>query len=689
MALAFLRFAGTDGEGRLQYDVELGRNRFYGYAIGDDEVDRTRGFAVLANPSYTSPLFGPIADHPVGRTSLVIPPGQFDREHQYLQLTSFRTRRLVGPAISEIVRVPVGLLRGGGDLPSIDFGMGTTMLTSTAQSVRQRPIVAFAYSEAPRFSEAQFFASLLPILQNIIPKVLPVVQQLLPAVGQLFGGGGSRPAAGGPAASPAQGVLNALTQPDTVKLLQQLLEQIAAAKGGGAQQASLSMGAGARRNVFAPGGGRRVALDERYSEAKFAQLAALAPMLLQALPALMPVLEKVLSPEMVKSVLENVGPAKMIGAVTDGIKEIGKIGLDIDKQSNEHLRALNPMGVHGAVDSLLAGMSLARSAGAPSERDPAPLYRRIEEVTVNFADISPVMIHGRTRVCYRHGADLGFPLTVETPREIVDARVVVMVKDAVTRRLIAEARLKVPSVTSGRLAVAAVIPAAQLSALVPNEDYLVCTYLLWRNKAKKVLGTSRSQLVTIVGEYTFDRVDESTTLLPLNDVDKFREFWHKPWQQSFTKDLRRAELECKYYYALEPDRSANAAMATVLKEGDSRDRVTVARLKSGMIVSLTALNRLVPLIAAAPALSESELAALRSPDFVARFNQAARFKASFHARPGGTAALWIYPAMKLQQVVLLKASRSNGNGHVEALAEHPVRFPMPALIHTIGARTTG
>ena len=665
MALAVVRFSGAEDEGGLRFDVELGRNRFYGYSIGDGEVDRTRGFPVLANRSFTSPLYGPIAEHPVGRTSMVVPAGQFDKEHRYLQLTSFRTGKLVGPAISEIVRVPVGTTRGT-DFPALDFGMGA-MMPTTAYRAPQRATVAFTYREAPQYSEAQFFAALMPILQNILPKVLPVVEKLLPAVGGLFGGGA--PAGG----APAPGVLQTLAQPDTMKLIQQLLEQIATMQKSGSKSLGMS----------GPG------MPARYAEAKVAPLVALAPMLMQALPALMPMLEKVLSPEMVKTVLDNLGPAKMIGAVTDSVKEIGKLGLDFDKQSNEHLRALNPMGVHGAVDGLLAGMSLQRSAGDPREVDPAPLYRRVESVTVNFADITPVMIHGRTRVCYRHGADLGFPLVVETTREITDARVVVMVKDAVTRKLIAQERVKLPSVTSGRLAVTPVVPASRLGALVPNEDYLVCAYLLWRNKAKKVIGTSRSQLATIVGEYTFDRVEESTTLLPLNDVEKFRDFWHKAWQGSFTKDLRRTELECKYYYALEPGRPANAAMETVLKEGESRDRVTVARLKSGMIVGLASLNRILPLIAPAPALGEAELAALHAPDFVQRFNQAARFKASFHARPGATAALWIYPEMKLQQVVLLKAARTSGAGHVEDLTEHPVRFPMPALVHTIGARTTG
>lgn len=698
MALAFLRFSGPDGEGRLQFDVELGRNRFYAYAVGDGEVDRSRGFAVMANRSYTSPLFGPIAEHPVGRTSMVVPREQFDREHQYLQLTSFRTRELIGPAISDIVRVPIGSTRGT-DIPSIVFGMGTTMPTSVEYAAPRRASVAFAYREAPQFSEAQFLDALLPILQNVIPKVLPVVEKFLPAIGNLFGGGAAAGGGGGvgggtTTAPPVPGVLQTLAQPDTLKLIQDLLAQIATLQGAGAAAnksgaKSLGMGGASRRSgAFATSLGAAPPINDKYSEAKIAPLLALAPMLMQALPALMPVLEKVLSPEMVKTVLDNLGPAKMIGAVTDSMKEIGKLGLDAEKESNAHLRALNPMAVHAPVDALLADMSLATSAGAPGQLDPSPMYRRVESVTVDFADVTPVMIHGRTRVCYRHGADLAFPLTVQTPREITDARVVVMVKDAVTRALVAEVRVAAASVTSGRLTVTPVLPAAKLSALVPNEDYLVCAYLLWRNKAKKVIGTSRSQLATIVGEFTFDRVEESTALLPLNDVDRYRDFWHKAWQDSFTGDRRRAELECKYYYALEPDRTANAAMQTVLKEGENRDRVLVARVKSGMIVSLASLNRLVPLIASAPALGEAELAALRSPDFVERFNQAARFKANFHARPGATVALWIYPVMKLQQIVLLQAATTSGTGHVTALSEHPVRFPMPALVHTIGARST-
>ena len=651
MALAILRFAGADG-GRVRFDVELGTNRFYGYAIGDGETDRSRGFAVLRNRSFASPLIGPLPEHTLGRTRLEIPRERFDRDNRYVQLLSYRTAELHGPAISEVMEVPAGGAVPD-ELPPIVFGMGYHMATHMQRS---RP-VALTYRERPPMSSAMFLNQLLPLLSQIVP----VVGSLLGGGG---GGGGGRRSNGGGTVTQTRPARQSVISPETLRLVQQLIEQIGAASRGESPAPAPAAQALGRTNPYSH--------------------AAVAPALLAALPALMPLLQQVLNPETVQALLGHLAPDKLIGAVTDSVTQIGRLGLEHNKEENEHLRALNPGVDDPALDQLLAGMGIAAGAEPASAE---PRYRRVKSVTFDFLDLTPLPVHGRSRLCYRDDREIGFPLAVETRRPIPGGRILLLVKEPASRKVLIRRRFELPETPSGRLDVIPTLRRAEVAQLRAGEDYLVCVHLLWKNRAGKTIGTGRSQLITLVGEYLFDRVEEAGELIPLSDVQQHRDFWHKVWQGTFSDQRRSVEFDCKYYFALEGERQENVRMETLTRTEKEGLWKEVGRLKSGLIVSPLALNRLIPLLSDESPLGDAELSALRSPDFVDRFSQAARFKASMRGRDGTSAALWVFPEVKLQRVVLQQAQRTNAAGHVEELAEYSVRFPMPALLHYIGART--
>ncbi|MFN8583670.1 MAG: hypothetical protein U0163_22165, partial [Gemmatimonadaceae bacterium] len=276
---------------------------------------------------------------------------------------------------------------------------------------------------------------------------------------------------------------------------------------------------------------------------------------------------------------------------------------------------------------------------------------------------------------------------LETPRPISDARLTLLVKNPASRKILARRTFAIPQAGAGRIGVRTALAKEDTKSLSTGEEYLVCAYLVWKNAKNKVIGTSRSQLITLIGEYIFDRVEEGT-VVPLNDVAKFRPFWHKLLQGSFTTDFFKVDFEGKYYYVLEPTRAGNAPIETTTDLPDEKEKVRKGRLKSGMNTSLGALNALIPLISTGKPLNESQLGALGSSDFIARFNTAARFNATLSGKAGLTAAIWVYPEVKLQQVVLFKAASTDADAHVRELTEERVPFPMPVTLHVIGARTT-
>jgi hypothetical protein len=669
MALAILRLSRVPGSpGTVAFTADLGSNRCYQVVVGDDAVDKSRGFPVLEAPIYTSPIAGPLPESAMGRTSIEVPVARFDRDHRTVQLWSFRTRERDAPAVSDIVRVPVASRASApDDLPPIAFSMRHDMQPYSHQSqyTATAPWTgasALAFREARPISQAMFLGSLLPILKDIVPKVLPMI-------GNLFGGGGG----GGKANGTAPPVLQNLMKPETIQLITKFLEQLQAP-------------------VTTPPGGTPPTPTPQQSSLAFSadgySHAAIAPALLAALPALAPLLEKVLTPETIKAVLDHADPTKVIGAVTDSVKEIGKLGLDFDKQSNEHLRALNPMGVHGAVDDLLKGMGFAASAskGVTVEKG-EPAYRRVESVELGFAGASPVMIHGRSRVCYRLGSEVAFALTVKTPRPIAEARLSLLLKDPSTRKILVRKSFPIAQAVNGPIATRIALAKEDTERLKAGEEYLVCAYLLWKNGKGKVIGTSRTQMITLIEEYLFDRIEEGP-VVPLNDVAKYRAFWHKVWQGSFTKELFKVDFDGKYYYTLDPERQANTPIATSTTFDKDDERVKHGRLKSGMSTTLGVLNALVPHISDATPLNEAQLTALRSSDFVGRVNSAARFSAVLSGKPGTNGAIWVYPEVKLHEVVLYKAASADADSHVRELTEQRVRFPLPVTIHVIGARST-
>jgi hypothetical protein len=311
----------------------------------------------------------------------------------------------------------------------------------------------------------------------------------------------------------------------------------------------------------------------------------------------------------------------------------------------------------------------------------------VESVELTFASASPVMIHGRSRICYRAGEEIAFPLDVKTPRTISDARLTLLVKEPATRKILVRKKFPIAQAATGRLTTRVTLTKEETAKLKTGEEYLVCAYLLWKNARKKVIGTSRSQLITLVAEYVFDRVEEGS-IVPLNDVSKYRPFWHKVWQGSFTKEQFKFDFEGKYYYVLEPEKEGNAPIATTTTFASGDEKVRKGRLRTGMTTSLGALNALIPQISTGKPLNESQLTALHSSDFVSRFNTAARFSAALSGRAGVSAAVWIYPEVKLHEVVLFKAASVDADAHVRELTEERVRFPIPVTLHVIGARTT-
>jgi hypothetical protein len=727
MALAVLRFEEADGD-VVSFHVDIGQNRYYQYQIGDDEARDGGGFAVLANPRHQSEIFGPLRPSALGRTSLEIPMSLFGRDLRFVQLTSYREPPDIGAAISEIVETPFAVLSPGlprDEEPRRDKEYEPAPRrrlqrtykewgAQTMQRQMQRPprtpinvqgdngangygaafahtesryagapyAAPFAYREA-RYSDAMFLPAIGSLLSSALPIVTKVISGLGGAggigniLGSLFGGGGGGIGNilgglfGGGGAAPANpsGANPQSVTPDLARQIVELIQSLAAPQ----QTATASAGQKAAGK----------SLSRSLSGSGYSQQ-MVAPAVLAALPALAPLLEKALNPQTINAVMDHVGPKATMGAITDAVKDIGGLNIQAYQNILDHIQSNMP----SSDTTPLLNHLLAVTASL-SEPSILPSYRRVESVRMDFAPQKSVMLRGREQTVYRSDSPQGlaFPLTIDTPRPIRNATLYLCVKETETLRVVAEKQWETSNVATGPLSETPRLSRSEMGGLLPGTEYLVCAYLVWRTKQGELIGTSRTQSVHIAGEYLYQGVETGGEIVPLNDVEKFRLYWHKVWQDSFTREKRRWEWDCKYYYALHTDGGESERLETVTEETPGAGRRIEGRMKSGLRLSLSGLNALLPQISSRPMLNAAQMEALSAPSTTAAFGRAARSKAQFRGSEGDSVALWVYPEMRIQPIVLLRMGAPDGNGLVTEFTEETAHFPIPALAHFVGVST--
>lgn len=559
-----------------------------------------------------------------------------------------------------------------------------------ADTVRSIP---FALRER-NYSQPLFLEAIAGALPALIPMLAPAVGTLIagaaPAVGQVAGqlirqfvpGGQPQNTQQQPTAAPRQAPRNTPANnqgqaSQVVTQISRLAEQVLGALGPAAQQVLtpdnlrqvVQLVQAGQSGAGASASAGQTSTAQRYSQAQ------VAPALLAALPALMPVLQQVLSPQTVQSVIQ--APERMTGQIINGISDFARIGLQADQQLYDHLHRFlpeEPTSLHG----LMANMSLGLS-GDYSRR-----YRRVSRVQLSIDALPTQMVFGREQVVMQRGVPWQFSLQVQTPKTIERAQLQVQIKSAEDLKIVYDELLPAGVVSSGALEVMPRIGPETTNTLEAGKSYIIIFTLLWRNQQRQLRGAPIQQSLTVMDNYLFDRVQESGDLMPLSDKNTWGDYWHQIWQHDFDSEIRRADVNSRYYLTLTSDDNSNARMDTQVRKQSDGARATV-RLRSGYEYSLYELNHLLRrLNGNTTPLNNDQLAALATPDFLERFNQASQHRARFRGRPGDRAALWVYPSFKLQNIVLTQAAGVNEQGVVVNLAETQVAFPMPAMLHFIG-----
>lgn len=640
----------------FRYDI--GANRFFRLAIGGPERRRSDGVSLIDRPVYITPLQGPMAPNAMGRGRIGIEEDHFTREAEFVQMMSYRTARREGPAVSAIVR-------SRRPLPS-------TALPPSSTTPRQPAPLSGQQGRGPQRRALPAQMSFLDILRGLVP-----------AIGNLLGGlaagGGTAPSA--PAApAPASDLLVRLADPATIRLLTQLVSQIG--------------GLPAAATPSASAGPSATAASLSYVDAQGYSQAMIAPALLAALPALMPLLQQVLNPQTIQTLVD--APNRAAQTVINGVNDVLKIGVQADQNFMDHLRQLNPGVDDPALDRLIEGMGIGLDLGN-KRREPG--FVRTPRVRLAFDGLQSVTVAGENRILFASDRALSLPMTVELPKlrsgkvaRLREPELILEVKDPATLRVHRRVRTGLPAISaSGRIG-AVTLAADAVAALEPGRDWLLCVTLTWKAPSKagaKRLGAVMSSLVHLAGELVYDGIADEGEAIDLADPGEHRAVWHKLWAGRFAAEAKRFDAEVDYSYAWDAAGTDVTRQDTAIRTRPAEGSVAsvAARVKGGLSLTPAVLAQITAsLDPAAPPLDPAIQMALADPAAAARFGLGARLRIKLRGREDEAFALWAYPAVRRATLALVAPDRILDTGNIVSLAARQVPFVVPVAINLVGTR---
>ncbi|MBC9794792.1 hypothetical protein [Sinomicrobium weinanense] len=419
-----------------------------------------------------------------------------------------------------------------------------------------------------------------------------------------------------------------------------------------------------------------------YSKAK------VAPALLAALPALMPLLQKVLNPETLKAL----NPAQLFKVVGDTV-------LKMDTRELEHLEKINP-GIDTADDisKLLQGMSIT-----PSHTSDEIKFKLIKNLNLDFIATKTVAFKNKNRVLYSKKGRVVIPFKIsrasgQAVNRILKRSVVqITLKEAESLKEVFRKNIKLLDVDLGQPVSEAYLTPEEVKQLPCNSELKLEVAYIWKSAENKNIGVFKSHYVHFTDTYTFNRIGKKIgNPMPLNDIDIHRKFWHKVWEGGFSKSRRwEIDFDLKYFYVFDPKEEGISKLETRKRiTDDNADpgeehpgrRKVRARLKSGIDYGIGVLNSLLSLTGR-EIFDEELIRALKNSKLGGNLQDAARLRVEMKGREGDTGTLWAYPEIAFHTLHLSRPGEIDQYGQVVSLEPVEKIIPKPDAIHFIGTKS--
>ena len=725
MALAILEaldIAGTN----LRLHVDTGTNRYYQLKIGRS-VQRRDGLDWVDDVYFTTPVrvnrSGGDLFNSSQEVALSVPATPLDEGIAYVQLFTFKTPEGKSPAFSRVVKIHPGL---GIPLPRFPTAMDISQTLSvdapmnspdTFQPTRQVPCRTYGEVYAQQ-------ASLQDILSAVVKFAGPLVQDLL-APGQGQGQVATPPSTTGTQAGKPDGTTtgnNAVSGAVTT-LLNAILQKFGASPTTMAQSLDYNSFLRADERFQSPNYAIATNMENRFLDGQGtdyatpmifgiddALIASLAGPVLQILPQLLNAANqhklqmKQENNKLTTNILGGINQRLLMQQLQDAQRQATANGQSPQAADlNQLIQLLQqsaaappPAGTTAGASSLSLNRSLAMSANLS------------KKAVVSFVTGDPITWNGMQKVLFARNQPLQFKIRLsvvdpapKTP--LPKAILKFCFKSGTDEAVLYEKIFKQKNVqANGEMTFSFTLD--ELSRLPANQLMHVYVEMRWlvpaAGRERRALGSTE---VVLVNKYYLREQGQALPLeQELTDMKRFRPFWNKIWEspaldaangrsQAQKKILWALDLNNKYSILLSHKHESNGLMETKLLPGpvdpESLTATSNGRMKSGIELSISELNKLIPLWNGAPVLDREHLEAFQTESF-ARDNSGEfvhNFKLKGKARERGM--VWVVPIFKLFEFTLDTVQKSDDTGQVTAVAEEKVHFPLPVSARLLGLKS--
>ncbi|OEK08222.1 hypothetical protein A8C32_01800 [Flavivirga aquatica] len=732
MALAYLKYKGQE-DSHYVFHADTGTAKFFRYVLGEKSIKLRVGnsdtIRVVSGNKKASSLFKVNETLHSLRSSfpLKIPEHEVTEGIKYIQLYSFNDANNKAPTVSKILRL-MPVRTHNSEFAGITLSLETQEKPiaknyNTMQNIQLKN-KALNYHEPP-LSKVMFWNALVGALPSLLQQAAPILGSLL---GNLNKGGNNNNNNNSQQSNDITNkvleVLQTLTKlsnqnteqsttqsfkqlsrsynilPETLLGLQPILEktltpEAVEAIGDSPQKLFLAIKDAVLVTESTTRKLGKVPVSKsssKYSNSKsnFSK-AKVAPALLAALPALMPVIEKALNPELIEAVGNQ--PVKLFKAIGDAV-------LKMDEQEIKHLEAINP-GVDSANDisTLLQGMSVSHAL----YQEDLIKYNLIKDLNLNVLGTKTVFFKNKNRVLYAKNTRILLPFSITTdhgerlskiiPRSVIQ----ILIKDAETMKLVFRKTIKLVDIDLSKDIDEAFITEKESESIPCNTEFKLEISYIWKSKSGKNIGVLKNQYIHFIKNVVYDRIGERIgDTIPFNNINIHRKFWHKIWDGGYSNSLRwEVVFDVQYIMALNTKEAGIAKMETkTMQVSDNINEVTEypkrrqihARLKSGFELSFEAINQVLQILNQEP-LDAELLYVLKRSDAKKSFSLSARYRAEMKGRAGDTSTLWTYPEFALRKLHVSKVESIDSYGQVISIMPQEHVIAMPEIIHFIGTKS--
>jgi hypothetical protein len=456
-------------------------------------------------------------------------------------------------------------------------------------------------------------------------------------------------------------------------------------------------------------GNRFVASGARYARPMIfgiddALIASLAGPVLQILPQLANAANqkrialKKADNDLVSGILSDINKRLMMDKLLEAQAAAQKQG---DAQlTPEQLQAITdllaklPAAATAKTQSLAAGFP-----GAPPDVD----HKLSNRAALEFTLGRPLPWNDSQRALFeRSGAMLLKPrLVVAAPvprAPLAKAILKVVLHDAANPDLRAEKVFKLTGVAANAALECRFEP-AEISHLPQNAPLNVIGELRWRTARGETRAYGSTELVLVDRYFVKSRGNEVSVERELIDMSRYRAFWNKVWEapvldktggqtQKYNWEL---DVMAKYAAVLTASHDSNGFMETrLLQEAvdpASLVRAVRGRMKAGIELSVTELNKLIPDWPGNQPLDAARLQALNSRPFLEGAARELKYQMRLKGRTGQAGMVWVIPTFKLFGVTLSAVTAADATGQVTATSDEVTPFPLPVAARLIGLKS--